>query len=813
MREPQPPPLPRYSILLLSALALGYEVLLVRLFSIIQWHHFAYMVISLALLGYGASGTFLTFAGRRLLPRFGMAYPLNIALFGITTVVTFLIVQRIPFNPEEMLWNGRQLLRLTAAYLLLALPFFFVANAIGLALYRHHGQASRIYAADLLGAGAGSFLIILLLFLLYPQQALLFIAVTALLVAVVGRREARIRTVPATALGVLGVVVFTALAASWMPPAWLELRMSPYKEMSQLQRIDGTRVIAERSSPLGLVSVVESSRIPLRHAPGLSLAAVQEPPPQRALFTDGSGMSAITRYPDSRDELGYLDQLTSALPYHLAEPDAVLVLGAGGGSEVLQARYHQVGSIRAVELNPQVADLMRNRFGNYAGNIYARGLHVGEARDFVDSTGEHFDLIQLASLGDFGAGAAGLQALNEDYLSTVEALQAYLERVSPGGYVAITGWVHLPPRNTLKLFATAVAALQQTDADARQQLVLIRGWQTATLLIKQGQFSADELAALRNFCEQRLFDLVYYPGIESEETNRFNRLQRPWFYQGATALLDDAETFIQHYKFDIRPATDDRPYFHHFFRWQSLPEILSLWRTGGLSLLEMGYFVLIATLVQALLFSALLILLPLVLAHRTGLRGGEGLARTLFYFAFLGLGFMFVEIAFIQKSMQFLHHPLYSVAVVLAAFLLLAGLGSAYSARWAVRGQHRRGTGIAVAAIVSLTLAYLFLLDPLFSSLTSWPDWGKILLVFALLAPIAFFMGMPFPLGIARVGAGVPALVPWAWAVNGYASVVSAVLAMLLAVHLGFTLVMLLAVLLYMAAAMTFPAPDTGETT
>src|SRR5512134_1219784 len=357
------PSLPRHlpvvSVALVSAAALAYEVLLMRLFSIIQWHHFAYMIISLALLGYGASGTVIALAGSSLLRRFERAYWFCLVLFGLSAVVCGLLAQRIPFNAEEVLWDWHQPLRLLALYLLLALPFFFAASGIALALTRYGKDVPRIYAADLLGAGAGSLGIVLLLFGVFPGTALQVIGVLGLLAALVASRELHLEQRRWPVLALLGAVLLIAL-----PDSWLELQISPYKGLPQTLRIGGTRIIEERSSPLGLLTVVESERIPLRHAPGLSLYADARLPEQIGLFTDADNVTAINRNP-GQQRLPYLDWQTSALPYYLAAPEQVLVLGAGGGAEVQQALNHDVPRVDAVELNPQVIALVSDDFAGY----------------------------------------------------------------------------------------------------------------------------------------------------------------------------------------------------------------------------------------------------------------------------------------------------------------------------------------------------------------------------------------------------------------------------------------------------------------
>ncbi len=800
--------LPRLSIALVSAAALGYEVLLMRLFSIIQWHHFAYMIISLALLGYGASGTFISIARPWLLRRYAPAYCSNLAMFGLSAVLCFLLAQRLPFNPEEILWDWRQPLYLAQLYLLLAVPFFFAANAIALALSQHTRAIAQLYAADLLGAGLGSLLVIGLLFALFPQAALQAIGAIGLLAALVAARElclSRRWQFAASA----GIAVLLLLPASL-----LELQISPYKSLPQTLRITGTQVIAQHTSPLGLLSVVESNTVPLRHAPGLSLYADSPIPQQLGVFTDADGMTAID-YNPGQERLDYLDQLTSALPYYLAEPRRVLVLGAGGGSGIRQALNHNVPHVEGVELNPQMAALLQRDYADWSGQLYSREgvqLHIADARGFIKRSRHDYDLIQISLLDAWGASGAGLYSLNENYLYTVEALQDYLARLAPGGYLAISRWIKLPPRDTLKLFATALRALKAGGAsDPAAQLVLIRSWQTSTLLIKQGTFTPAELDALRSFCQARAFDPAWYPGMPATEANRVNRLEAPYFFTAASILAGpepEAADFMDRYKFDITPATDDRPYFFHFFKWRVLPEILALRGAGGLPLLEAGYLVLVATLLQALLLSLVLILLPLAVLQRrvTNTAADASRGRMAGYFSAIGLAFLFIEIAFMQKFVLFLHHPLYAVATVLAAFLVFAGLGSAWTARLPRDGKvAARAVLYAALLIAVLGVAYTLLLGSLFDQLVHLGLTARIAITTLLIAPLAFCMGMPFPLGLSQVGMKAPEFIPWAWGINGCASVLSAVTATLLAIQFGFTAVVLAALLLYLLAARLFP--------
>jgi len=671
---------------------------------------------------------------------------------------------------------------------------------------------SRIYSFDILGAGAGSLGVVALVFVLSPADALKLIGGLACAAAAVAWLECgERRRWPAAALITLAGLPLL------LPQAWVVPAPSPYKELSQTLRIPEARVVEQRSSPLGLVSVVESPRTPLHHVPGLSLNASVEPPPQLGVFIDGEGLSALTRFDGRRDTLAHLDQISSALPYHLLRQPRVLVLGAGAGADVLQAHYHGASRIDAVELNPQVVDLVQRRFADYAGGVYSgiARVRVAEARGFVAASDERYDLINVALLDSFSASSAGLYALAENYLYTVEAVQDDLRHLQAGGLLAITRWVTLPPRDALKLFAAAVAALERSGvANPGSRLALVRSWQTSTLLVKNGAFGDEDIAAIKAFCAARSFDLAFYPGMQPHEANRYNVVAPPDLYDGAVALLGPGrDEFLQSYKFHIEPATDDKPHFFHFFKWRSLPELVSLKGQGGLPLLEWGYPVLVATLVQAAVASLLLIAAPLAWVTWIGARRDNSVAiagsrsRVFVYFLAIGFGFMFIEIAFIQKFVLFLSHPLYAVAVVLFAFLLFAGIGSAFSKRLQDGAAPKLQYPVAAVVLAIAVSAALCLaaLAWLFQHAMGLPDAVRILITAALIAPLAFFMGMPFPLGLARVDATDARLIAWAWGINGCASVTGAVLATLLAIHVGFSAVVVAALVLYGIAAAARP--------
>ncbi len=750
-----------------SAGALAYEILLMRLFAIVDWHHLAFLIISLALLGYGASGTLLALAREWLLARFETIVASAAIGFGATSIGAFLVSQRIELNSLEIFWSTRQLGTLFFLYLLFAVPFFCAATAIGLALTRFGDESPRLYRADLVGGGTSAATLIALLFFVHPVTALQIIACAGFVAAVLFHRRATLISV----LGVLAVVAARPLA--------LPLRISQFKELSHAMRVPGARIVDERSSPLAMLTSVVSPEVPFRHAPGLSLTFVGEIPEQIGVFGDGGAMTPIVR--ERTPE--YLDSLPTAVAYHAGTKKRhVAVIGAGGGDEVLSALTHGAVEVVAVELNPQMVDLVRE-----ASDLYEDPrvrVEVAEARRFISESSDRYDAIQMAMVGTHGASAAGVQALSESYLYTLKAMRELVVHLRPGGYLVITRWMQAPPRDIVKLLATATAVTRN--------VALLRGWNAATLIVKNGAFDSNEVAALRRFCDERSFDLDYAPGVRREETNQYNVIDEPLLFDAATALLAgeaSREAFFDRYKFNVRPATDERPYFFHTFRWSALPELLRLRARGGVPLLEWGYLILVIGLAQALVAAVVLILVPLLRLRRAPS------GRLIAYFGSIGLGFLFLEIAFMQRLTLFLGHPLYAIAVVLASFLVFGGLGSGAAMRFA---RVHPPLIVAIAAV-----AALLIVRALTTTALGLPDPAKIAIGIAVVAPLAFVMGMPFPLGLRRLATTDATAIPWAWGINGTASVLASMLATLIAVHFGFTVLVIAAAMLYVIAAAT----------
>lgn len=805
------------AVALISAAALAYQLLLMRWLAVAHWYPFAAMIISLALLGHGASGTWLSLWLRArgaawLAVRFDVAFACCALLFALTAVAALIAAARIPFNGLELVWNPNQLLWLSALYLVLSLPFFFAACCFGLAFARHGAGIPLLYGADLAGAGIGA-LAALALAYLPVGQGLVLAALCGPFAAVLTTLRTRV-LVPA----ILVAVVLIAMLPEHAPAP----RPNEFKGLSKALLLPGARIAASHSGPYGWLTVLDSPHVPLRHAPGLGLGFAGEPPAQLGMYTDGDALSVIVRDDGTQSSHPWFGAMTSALPYRLQRPRSVLVLGAGGGMEVRQALALGAHRVDAVELDPQRVRWVREDYAGYSGGLYrdprVRAI-VAEPRAFVRSSAQRYDLIVLAGGDSFASSGAGAQAASEQYALTVEAVRDYLARLSPRGMLTVTRWSKQPPRDELKLLATAIAALRMHGVDdPARQLAAIRNWDASTWLIARGPFTAAERRALWRFTEENGFDIVHAPELQQDPAQRFHALDHTYLYDGARALLSpQAREYIRHYRFAIAPARDDRPYFGHYFRWRSLPELWRLRDQGSAVLLDSGYLLLMAALLQAVPLALLLVLLPLRVLPRPA-AGVSELSRTraAAYFLALGLAFLLVEIAVLSRLTLLVGHPLVAAGVGLAAFLLCAGAGSLQTQRW----LWRRGAANESAVVarirwtvfaIGLGLAWQFAVFFLVHAYgAGWPVWLRAVAGLTGIAPLAFAMGMPFALGLARLAHSAPAFVPWAWGLNGCASVIAAILALVLAMAFGLRATLLFAFVLYVIAAGVWGVPRGG---
>jgi hypothetical protein len=541
-----------------------------------------------------------------------------------------------------------------------------------------------------------------------------------------------------------------------------------------------------------------------------------------ALFFDGDSPSAVIDLqptkPPSADQvatpvpaptLAYLDYLPPDLVYHLLERPSVLVLGTGGANDVVAALEFGARSVTAVELDPLVVRLLAHDCPSFTRSLLQNPLVrpvVAEARGFLETTGDTYDLIQVPPLTSFSSSAAGMFAPSASYLFTVEGLGRAIDHLSPTGILALTHWVLYPERDVFRLLATVITSAEARGVDPVPRLALFRGYSTATILFSRSPWTAEQLAAFRRLCAERGYDFCYYPGVHREEVSRFFPvLGEPIYYEAARALLfGEREAFYRFQLFRVRPATDDQPYFSSTFRWRTLPWLIHTLGTQWLGFVDRGYLFLVLTLIQTTLLGAALIAGPLLLLGR--IRRTAGKLRAGLYFFLLGLGYMCLEIAAIQRFLLLLPSPVHSLAVVLSTFLVGSGVGSLLLRRAAADlGRAIRGATLGIAL---LALLHATVLPGLLTAFLGRAFLLRLTVTVLSLAPLAVLMGIPFPAGFALLRQRAEALTPWAWGVNGCASVAGASLATLFAIEVGLAAVTLAASGLYLAALLLAPAGE-----
>ena len=771
-----------------SAAVLTLEVVLTRIFAVAQFHHFAFLAVSLALLGYGASGTVLT-----VLPRLCRGGPRRWATFAavqaLTTVGAYAATNTIPFDSFSIAWDRTQIVYLVSYLVLLAVPFFFGGIVIG-ALLAGWDQPTpipshQVYGVSLAGSGVGALLAVASVGRFGGEGVVVLAALAAMIGALAFESAVRPRAAGRLGVGmcaaiVLGVVAFHA-------PDLLTLRLSPYKDLSAALRYPGAEVVSTQWNAAGRVDHVLSDGI--RSLPGLSFTYPGVPGPQDAVTVDGDDLSPIPRTEPAESD--FLPYLLGSLPFALRPGGDALILEPRGGLDVLVALREGARSVTAVEPNDGVLAAVRSTTPNpYAGPRVE--VVVAEPRTYVERTTRRFDVVDLALTSPYRPVTSGAYSLAEDYLLTAESFERYVDRLRPGGILTAVRWLQTPPSETMRLVALFADAARRAGVDPERSVVALRGYATGLVMLKPDGFDGSEMAHIRSFAEARRFDLIAAPGLTAGETNRFNRLPEDEYRTQAAALLTETGPGPGYAasRFDITPPTDDHPFFGHYFRWSQSGEVLeSIGRTwqpfGGA-----GYFVLVVLLGFAVLVGGLLIVAPLALTGGWR-RAAPSRDRwwTVAYFGLLGIAFLFVEMPLVQRYILLVGRPTTALATVLFALLAASGVGSLLSTRLPWRPS--------ACALTATALAMPFAMGPLTTLLLPAPEPVRVLLGSAALAPLGVLMGVMFPKGLANLRCRTPDLVPWAWGINGVASVVSAVASALLALSVGFKFVMLVGAACY----------------
>jgi hypothetical protein len=776
-----------------------------------QGYHFAFLIVSTALLGIGSAGAYLAIHLRfyPLEPRRVVVFAPF--MFGLMTVSAYLALSWIPFDVVKLAWEPRQLVYFLLAYLILGVPFFFSGLTVVSALLIKDRPIGKVYFSDLGGAATGAFLPIVFFPLGGGSGAIIAVAVLGTLGGILLWIEAQDRKLRRP--GLIFVILAGMILLSYILfPNQFAVKLSPYRGLRMALQYPEANLLQTRWNAISRIDVVQSPMA--RFAPGLSLTFPGRLPPQLGLAIDGDQLHAITAYDGTNRGLSFLGYLPSATPYTISQPKRVFIANPGGGLDVLMALYFGAKRVDVSERNPLIPALVSNPGDGFRNVIYKDPrvhVSIGHERSILQSSGERYDLLVISQLQALAAGA-GSPGFAEDYTLTVEAFIDYYRHLSNEGLLTITRYLEPQPVYAVRLLATAIEALEKEGVETPEDhLVVIRSWGTVSVLVKRGKLSGTEIRSLRDFSNSRWFDLDYYPGIQLAEVNQYNRMPEPIYYQIINRLLDPAARveLYRTYPFNIQPVVDDRPFFTYVLRLDRIKEIYFLVHEKWLFLVE-GGLLLPVLLIQSILVAGLLILLPTWFRMRTTLVGTEWARNRVFlYFSCIALGFMGIEIAMIQRLILYLVNPVYAISAVLASVLLFAGLGSMLTTFW--KAQARFIQVLILLGLCLLILTEASLIPWILNNYLGIPLSGRFAVAVLLLAPLSMLMGMPFPLGMERLKrSGQQTPLAWAWAINGSTSVVAAIFSAFLALYVGITGIFIMAAVSYGIAGWVARQPWFG---
>ena len=754
----------------LSAAVLAFEVLLLRLFEFSHWHHFAGFAIALALLGLGAAGTVLALIGERAV-RAGDHWFLVAALVTALALLVVLVLQaRIAVRPLFALSDAAELARLLLLDLAAFLPFFCAGLAIGQVFPRWPQYPGRLYSANLLGSAAGSAGASLLLMVALPETALALVAamlagVVALAAFAVGSR-----------ITGAGALVVLLLAGGWsvQPPA---PAVSDFKALARVLALPDSRVLASDSGLRGRTTVVRSDS--LRFTPGLSLQWREGVAPMDALVRGSDSVLPLPREFGERPE--HARAALGGLPLRLRSGKPLLVLGTSDWSTPTLAGARR---LTWVEADPQVLAQVRARRPPPSWRL----VRDDPLRALAD-TQRRYGLIAL------DAAFAGGDAASADYLMTVEGLASALRRLHGDGLLALPLPVDYPPRRGPRALATLSAALERAGATAPgAHIAAVRGPQAMLMLASPQPLAPADRARIEAFAERWRFDKVWLPGMPAAAANRYHVLERPVFHEAARALFAGGRLPAVARWFETAPAYAERPYFWRDMRWSRLPDLLAAQGRRALSLLDWTLVMSAGAAAATALLAFALILAPLGRLPR--LAPPLGRLEVAGLFAALGVGFMFVEMAVFQRAILYLGEPVLAASLVFAVFMAGSGVGAAMPPRVAGRPALARIYGL-VALGFALVIAGLWLGDGLLA-IDAAPV--RALALIALMLPLTWALGRALPWALGWL-ADQPRWLPWAWGINGFASVLAISLAPLVSVQWGQWATLGVALLAYACAA------------
>jgi SAM-dependent methyltransferase len=754
-------------IALTSFSALLLELALTRLFSVVLFYHFAFLAISVALLGLGAGGVF-AFIWKRQLSRWETR-SIAAAASALNAIAIPVLLEVILHQPVSLRLTGANFLRLAIIYSCSAVAFFLTGLQFSVIFARESSGIPRLYGADLTGGAIACLAVVPLLNWIGAPNSILFAGLVSAITAIIWSVSGRVRKIGLGLAAMLALLIALNASNRLIDVIWAKGIQRKNVEFSRWNAI--SRVDVLRNDDGGRIIKIDADAG--THIMSADLSQWQGSEWQHHLMSE-----------------------PPAVVNGLRPHGDYAIIGPGGGVDVLRAVANGSHSVTGIEINPTIANtIMRGRYADFAHHLYERPdvhLHVADGRSFLRSSNSSFDVVQMTLVDTWASTAAGAFALSENNLYTTQAFREYFDHLKPDGIIAITRWEFRQPREALRVVSVAMNTLQQLGAaDVSRHFIVIAYNELnedgipVAVLAKKSPFSADEEATVKQFLSDHPpLKLLYAPSEPG--TNEFARL----------LLSNDPYAFSANYAYNVSPVTDNAPFFFFTLKPQQIWH--STVKLGGLDWkVNLGIAVLAMLLVISVFAVLAFLIVPLLLQTEHA-----GNPASVLYFVAIGLGYILVEVTFIQRFVLFLGHPTYALTVVVFLMLLSSGAGSVISKKWIARPQRVWAPLLITAAAL---VVYVWMLPFILNRLVGWPFTAKLVISALLLAPLGFAMGMPFPGGLRALAASHDATgnpIEWAWAMNAASSVLGSVLAIVIAIQFGLNVTLMCGAAAYLLALM-----------
>jgi hypothetical protein len=765
-----------------SAALLMTELALTRIFSVTMYYHFAFLAISIALFGLSASGVTVYLARRRIARiDTGVLLGRTALTHALATLVALACLVRIRVGLN---YSPENLELMLAIYALAALPFYTGGAVMSLAFARLTDRINVLYAADLIGAAIGCMVLIPLLNWLGAPGVVMTAAALSAGASLAFTPPARRGPIMAISLALVGITAAIQLAGA-----------APFDVIDTKGHV-GDRILFSKWNSFSRVAVYDRPHGDWSLSPKFSGARAA------SLFMDidSAASTPILKGSGNPADASYLRYELTAFGYHLAERPggfSALVIGPGGGRDLLSALVFGASHVDGVEINPIIArDVMLGQFRDFSGGVYANprvSIYVDDGRNYVRRSHAQYDVIQASLVDTWAATAAGAYTLTENSLYTEEAFGEYFDHLTDRGVLTITRWVF----DGLRLVTLAQDALKARGVDPSTRLAIIRYDRVATFLLKKEPFTPADVARLRMLSDDLGFSILYAPGLPpatgADDPIEMRRTGTSSADYGRLILASDRQKFLSSYPLDVAPTTDDRPFFFHTTRLRDQMQVAF----GRSMLFGNGLSALMTLMAISAILVVLFVIGPLVIG---GGRPGAGWGAWLAYFGALGAGFMLLEVALLQRFVLLLGHPVYSLTVTLFSLLLGTGIGSLISRR-IDPSRVRDVTVYALGGVVLAALASAVGLARVVDIGIPWELPLRMAFAIALILPVGILLGMPLPGGMRLVAAHRADIIPWGWGINGAFSVVGATLAVFIAMNWGFSVTLVCSAVVYGFAA------------